>query len=84
LAISNISLPQQKVQILQALQLLHKPGDVIELRIPDAGKAGTVGGYFNNFDKLADTALTWSGKVSAIYIILNTVNPALQSLVTFL
>ncbi|NPV93093.1 MAG: AAA family ATPase [Firmicutes bacterium] len=65
-----------KEHILEALNLLYEPGDVVELRVLDTAKK-TVSGYFDDFDKLADEAVRWDGKAPAVYVTLNPVNPAL-------
>src|SRR5215467_923301 len=53
------------------------PGDVHELRIPKAGRFGTISGYFNDPGKLADAALRFDGRVPGIYITLNPCKPEL-------
>src|ERR1700737_2302092 len=63
-------------EILRALELLYKEGDVRELRMPKS-KWGTVSGYFNNLHKLSTAAAEYSGKVPGVYITLNPVNPQL-------
>jgi hypothetical protein len=73
----NISQSEVKNHILKALNLVHRTGDVVELRILNTGKTGTVSGYFDDFNELAGRALNWSGKAPAIYVTLNPVNPAL-------
>src|ERR1700686_20760 len=42
-------------EISKAIALLFKPGDVIELRVPKAGRRGTLSGYFADVEKLAKT-----------------------------
>jgi hypothetical protein len=61
----------------KALSLLHAPGSVVELRIPDTGRAGTVAGYFDDVAGLIEAAARWSGHAPAIYITLNACKPAL-------
>lgn len=63
--------------IEQTAALLMAPGDVAELRIPHAGKAGTVSGYFDDPGKLAQAAARYSGRAPAVYMTLNPVQPAL-------
>jgi hypothetical protein len=53
------------------------PGDVHEVRIPKAGRRGTISGYFDNPEALADVVEPLDGTVPAIYITLNPCNPAL-------
>ena len=64
-------------EILQACALLMEPGSVHEVRIPKAGRRGTVSGYFSDSNKLADAVLSFDGTVPAIYLTLNPTNPAL-------
>jgi hypothetical protein len=53
------------------------PGDVHEVRIPKAGHRGTISGYFNSPEALAEAVLPLDGTVPGIYITLNPCNPAL-------
>jgi putative DNA primase/helicase len=71
------SLDADLAEMQKALSLLHMPDSVIELRILDTGRTGTVSGYFDNFERLAEAAARWSGKAPALYITLNSCNPAL-------
>jgi hypothetical protein len=81
------NLPQVDQQdIYNALTLLHAPGSVVDLRIPNAvtGQRGlhkkyrsTVAGFYNDFAALAQEAVTWSGKSDGVYITLNTITPDL-------
>jgi hypothetical protein len=64
-------------EILRTCRLLMAPGEVHEVRIPNAGRVGTVSGYFDDHGALADAALRYDGNVPAIYITLNPVIPAL-------
>src|SRR5690348_8866438 len=64
-------------EIRRTLRLLCEPGDVVELRIPRAGKKAVHTGYFHNTDKLIEAASTYSGCVPALYVNLNRINPAL-------
>jgi hypothetical protein len=63
--------------IIRTLNLLHEPGSVVELRILNTGKSGTVSGYFTDMGKLADAAAQWSGQAPAVYVTLNPCNPDL-------
>jgi hypothetical protein len=54
-------------------------GDVHEVRIPKTGRRGTISGYFDNAEALANAVLPLDGTVPAIYITLNPVNPALMA-----
>src|SRR5271163_2375551 len=60
-----------------AIAALFSPGDVVELRIPKAGRFRTISGYFDDFVKLADAIEKHSGEFEGIYYTLNPVNPAL-------
>ena len=67
----------QKDKIVNSIKLFFQPGEVWELRIPKAGRAGTVSGYFNDPEAFAKAVLKYSGKVPGVYFTLNPVNPAL-------
>jgi hypothetical protein len=64
-------------EMQKTLSLLHRPSSVVELRILDTGRTGTVAGYFNDFMQLTQAAAQWSGKAPAVYITLNPCDPAL-------
>src|SRR5438105_4918114 len=64
-------------EIRRALQLLFQRGDIVELRVPKAGRDGTISGYFDNADLLLTSALNIDGKAAATYVTLNPVDPAL-------
>jgi len=64
-------------RVKQALGLVMRPGDVHELRVPNAGRLKTVSGYFDDQDKLASAIAELSGEAEGVYITLNPVNPAL-------
>jgi len=61
---------------LAAANLVLEEGSVAELRILNTRK-GTVSGYFDDFDKLAQAASEWDGKAPGVYVTLNPVNPDL-------
>jgi len=67
----------QKQNILSALRILSKPGQVVETRIITGEGIGS--GYYDNPEKLADAAaiLDTNSQIKGIYITLNEVNPAL-------
>ena len=65
-----------KEAIIETLNFLFSTGEVIELRITKS-KYGTVSGYFNDFNLLAQAAAKFDGKVPGIYTTLNPVNPDL-------
>lgn len=64
--------------IHQTLELLHAPGDVVELRIPKAGRYRTISGYFDDFEALAKVAVKLNGKYTAVYTTLNPCDPSLM------
>lgn len=64
--------------IMEFLSMLKQDGEVTELRILKTAK-GTVSGYFNNYQELADVAAEYDGQVPAIYFTLNPVKPDLLS-----
>lgn len=70
---------QNTVQdVLHAATKLFQPGDVVEVRVPKAGKLRTISGYFDNFEKLAEevSRLETAGH-PGIYWTLNPVNRSL-------
>ena len=51
------------VDILRFVELLWRPGDVREVRIPKYNKYGhTASGYFDSPESLAESAAKWDGK----------------------
>jgi len=65
------------LMIKAALDLMHEPGSVFEVRIPNATRYGTIAGYFNDTAKAATAITKYNGDVTAIYVTANPVNPAL-------
>lgn len=65
------------VTIKAALDIIHQPGDVFEVRIPKT-KAGTLSGYFNDTAIAAMAIARENGKHQGIYV---TVNPVKKSLI---
>jgi hypothetical protein len=65
--------------ISRTLALFYEPGDVIELRAPNAGRAGTISGYYDDLEALARDALRLDGgrNLPGIYV---TANPVRQNL----
>lgn len=63
--------------IQKTLAVLARPGQTIELRIPNAQGKRTDSGYFTDSEKLANAALSYDGRAEGIYITLNPLNPAL-------
>ena len=67
------------VDILRFVELLWRPGDVREVRIPKYNKYGhTASGNFDSPESLAESAAKWDGKAN-LYFTLNPVNPALMA-----
>jgi hypothetical protein len=64
-------------EILRTCTLLMAEGDVHEVRVPKAGRQGTISGYFNDIERLADCVLSIDGDVPAVYVTLNPGNPPL-------
>lgn len=64
-------------EIGHGLTLLMHRGAVHELRLPKAGRAGTVSGYYDDVGALARDAARCSGRVPGVYLTLNPVSPAL-------
>lgn len=62
-------------EIRRSLELLVKPGSVVELRC--LFPRGARNGYFDDFDLLASTAAQMSGNATGVYITLNEINPLL-------
>jgi Protein of unknown function (DUF3987) len=67
------------VEIKKSIAALFRRGDVVEMRIPKAGKLRTISGYFDNSEQLANAIQEWSGKpeIEGVYYTLNPVSPAL-------
>lgn len=61
-------------EISRFLDILFLPGEVRELRIPEA-QYGTMSGYFNDKEELLNAAANISGNVPGVYI---TMNPLLR------
>jgi hypothetical protein len=67
------------VMVQRALQLMHTPGDIIEVRMIDVGPLRTVSGYFNDLPQLIKAVDAYAHRpdVEAVYVTLNRINPAL-------
>ena len=63
--------------IQQTALTLFQPGTVIEVRIFNTVRDGTVSGYFDNSQDFTHAAAAWSGKAPGVYATLNPCNPAL-------
>ena len=67
-------------EVLQAARTLFHPGDVVEVRVPKAGRQRTISGYFDNFEKLAEAVSQLeASRYPGVYWTLNPVNRALLS-----
>lgn len=64
-------------EVLRTCRLVMASGDVHEVRIPRAGRRGTIAGYFDDAERLADAVLAIDGTVPGVYLTLNPCNPAL-------
>jgi hypothetical protein len=64
-------------EILRTCRLLMAAGEVYEVRSPKAGRRGTISGYFDAAELLADAAVAIDGTVPGVYLTLNPCNPAL-------
>jgi hypothetical protein len=60
-----------------ALRVLVEPGSTVELRVPKAGRARVVSGYFDDPAAMAHAAARLDGRHPGIYVTANPVNPAL-------
>ncbi len=68
-------------EIRRAVALITQPGDVVELRAPNAPHAGTISGYYDDIEALVRDAVRLDARrdIGGIYITMNPVNPALLS-----
>jgi len=65
-------------EILRTWNIFRQPGEVLELRIPKAGKFKTISGYFDDPTKLADAVIGLADeKFAGIYFTVNPVRPDL-------
>ena len=64
--------------ILRTIQLFYEPGDVMELRVLNAGKFRTVSGYFDHAGAMVDAVVALADEpFPAYYFCLNPVRPDL-------
>jgi len=64
--------------VLRTHQLFCQPEDVIELRIPKAGRYGTISGYFDKAGALADSVVALADEnFAGVYFSINPCNPDL-------
>lgn len=64
------------LMIKAALDIIHEPGEVFEVRVPKT-KFGTISGYFDDTTLAASLIARENGKHQAIYMTVNPVQPAL-------
>jgi len=65
-------------QVISAASVLFRPDDVIEVRVPKAGREKTISGCFRDLDKLAAAAAQLENrKYPGVYWTLNPIDPAL-------
>ena len=64
-------------EIERFAHLVIESGSVAELRIPKAGRAGTVSGYFDDPAAFVKAGEKWSGKAPGVYATLNPCKTAL-------
>src|SRR4029453_16953241 len=63
--------------IERTASIFFKPDAVVELRILNTPRNGTVSGYFDSPQPFVDTPRFWSGEAPAVYATLNPCNPVL-------
>lgn len=67
-------------EIMKTFNVFHEPGDVVEVRVPKAGRHRTISGYFNDPDAFADAVMGLEKEeYSGIYFTLNKINKDLFS-----
>ncbi len=67
-----------RADILRSYRLFHSEGDVVELRIPKAGRYKTISGYFDNSSAFADAVVGLADEeFKGYYFTLNEINPDL-------
>jgi hypothetical protein len=59
------------------LRVLLEPGSTVELRVPKAGRARVISGYFNDPAAMARAAARLDGRHPGVYFTANPVTPAL-------
>ena len=72
-----MNVKSNRSEILSGLQIYHDAGDTFEIRIPDAGSARTISGYFTDFAKAAEEIEHYTRGGAAIYVTINPVDPRL-------
>jgi putative DNA primase/helicase len=61
----------------RAVAVIFRPDDVVELRVPKAGRNRTISGYFNVAAALVEAIREMDGKGPGVYVTLNPVKPEL-------
>lgn len=64
-------------QASHAVAVMFRPDDVVELRVPKAGRHRTISGYFNDHAALVEAIREMDGKGPGVYVTLNPVKPDL-------
>jgi len=65
-------------EILRTWHIFRQPGEVLELRIPEAGRYKVISGYFDDPEKLADAVIGLADEpFPGIYFSVNSVKPEL-------
>jgi hypothetical protein len=78
--VDAVATDEDPVEIRRAVDILFRPGEVVEVRVPKAGRYRTISGYFSGFGELASAvARLEQNKWPGIYWTLNPVNPALAA-----
>ena len=61
--------------IIDTFKVFHEPEDVVEVRVPKAGRYKTISGYFNNSDAFADAVISLEKeRYNGIYFTINKIN----------
>ena len=68
---------QLQTQIAVGLRALVEPGATVELRVPKAGRARVISGYFDDLDAMAAATARFDGRYPGVYFIVNPVEAAL-------
>ena len=64
--------------IVKTFKLFHDPGDVVEVRVPRAGKYRVISGYYNDAEAFADAVMSLEpGRYPGVYFTINKVVPDL-------
>ena len=61
----------------RSVAVMFRPSDVVEVRVPKAGRNRTISGYFNDSAALVDAIREMDGKGPGVYVTLNPVKPEL-------